>query len=57
MKQGSSPELPSQKVPNEDILEVKGILNYFQHIDPEVLDKRVCMGEFFVWKEIAENFV
>jgi len=48
MKEGSSPELSSQKIPNEDILDAKGISGFFQNIDPQLLDKHVCMGECFI---------
>lgn len=46
MTELSSPELLNiQKVSNEDILEAKGISDYFDKIDPELLEKRVIMGK------------
>ena len=46
MTELASPELLNiQKVSNEDILEAKGIAEYFDRIDPEVLEKRTIMGK------------
>jgi len=42
MSENSSPDL--KKLSNEEVLQAIGLSGYFEKIDSELLEKRLCMG-------------